>query len=75
MCVPGGESAHTDGSACVCARACVCVRVRVRARALGLCGVGGRGDSPRCSKQDTATSPHAFRLQGQAPLHGNRKGT
>lgn len=49
-----------------------CVRVRVCARALGLCGVGG---SPRCSKQDTATSPHAFRLQGQAPLHGNREGT
>ena len=69
MCVPGGESAHTDGSTCVCAR------VRACARALGLCGVGGRGDSPRCSKQDTATSPHAFRLQGQAPLHGNREGT
>lgn len=62
-CEPGGESAHTDGRS----RVCVCTRPWAVAE--------GGGDSLRCSKQDTAASPHASRLQGQRLLHSKREGT
>lgn len=66
MCVPGGESAHTDGSA---------VRVCVRVHApLGCVGWEAEETVQDAASRTRLPPPHASCLQGQAPLHGNREG-